>query len=90
MPLFLKCWFYKQAPQKVLIELSPGVISSRIMVLFKLKNIRSVSLKIFEFWIKIKDSDKRGIKNKSTQDELKNSGAWGMEKSWEMKNLAGF
>jgi hypothetical protein len=25
MPLFLKCWFYKQAPQKVLIKLSPGV-----------------------------------------------------------------
>ena len=23
--VLLKCWFYKQAPQKVLIELSPGV-----------------------------------------------------------------
>ena len=22
----LKCWFYKQAPPKVLIELSPGVL----------------------------------------------------------------
>ena len=25
--VLLKCWFYKQAPQKVLIELRPGVIS---------------------------------------------------------------
>ena len=24
--VLLKCWFYKQAPQKVLIELSPGVV----------------------------------------------------------------
>ena len=24
--VLLKCWFYKQAPQEVLIELSPGVI----------------------------------------------------------------
>ena len=24
--VLIKCWFYKQAPQKVLIELSPGVI----------------------------------------------------------------
>ena len=23
--VLIKCWFYKQAPQKVLIELSPGV-----------------------------------------------------------------
>ena len=23
--VLLKCWFYKQAPQKVLIELSPGM-----------------------------------------------------------------
>ena len=26
--VLLKCWFYKQAPQKVLIELSPGVRGS--------------------------------------------------------------
>ena len=25
--LIIKCWFYKQAPQKVLIELSPGVFT---------------------------------------------------------------
>ena len=25
-PVLLKCWFYRQAPQKVLIELSPGVM----------------------------------------------------------------
>ena len=25
--VLIKCWFNKQAPQKVLIELSPGVIS---------------------------------------------------------------
>jgi hypothetical protein len=25
-PVLIKCWIYKQAPQKVLIELSPGII----------------------------------------------------------------
>ena len=29
--VLLKCWFYKQAPQKVLIELSPGVLQLTIV-----------------------------------------------------------
>ena len=33
--VLLKCWFYKQAPQKVLIELSPGVIGVIKMIYMK-------------------------------------------------------
>ena len=31
--LLLKCWFYKKAPQKVLIELSPGVCHNHIILI---------------------------------------------------------
>jgi hypothetical protein len=38
--VLLKCWFYKQAPQKVLIELSPGVVKvPRIEEAFNSRNI---------------------------------------------------
>jgi hypothetical protein len=39
--LLLKCCFYKQAPQKVLIELSPGVILYNFL---KIKNYHYISV----------------------------------------------
>ena len=35
--VLLKCWFYKQAPQKVLIELSPGVAFNQYVFKVNLK-----------------------------------------------------
>ena len=32
--VLIKCWFYKQAPQKVLIELSPGVLEFDVEKVF--------------------------------------------------------
>ena len=29
--VLIKCWFYKQAPQKVWIELSPGVVYLKLL-----------------------------------------------------------
>ena len=40
----------------------------------KVKNLLTISLKIFEFWIKIKDSNQSEWKN--PQEERKNIGEW--------------
>ena len=55
-----------------------------IVFSLKVKNLLTVSLKIFEFWIMIKDSNQREWKTR----ERKEKSRW-MEKSRSIKNSAG-
>ena len=61
------------------------------MIVFSLKvhNLLTISLKIFKFWIKIKDSNQREWKNPREKEKISVNGKIPLDKSWWMEKSRG-